>query len=55
MPEFQYSRFNASADPARYPVAARVARQVLCLPIYPVLAMADVERICGAIHGAFDR
>jgi len=41
IPEFQYYRSNASADPAHYPVAARVARQVLCLPIYPDLAMAE--------------
>lgn len=35
-----------SADPARLPVARRVAQEVLCLPIYGDLALEDVDRIC---------
>jgi dTDP-4-amino-4,6-dideoxygalactose transaminase len=52
IPEFQYYRSNASADPARYPEAVRAARQVLCLPIYPDLPLAQVERIAGLIRQA---
>jgi dTDP-4-amino-4,6-dideoxygalactose transaminase len=32
------------------PVANRIADEVLCLPIYPELAMEDVERICEIIR-----
>lgn len=52
IPQFQYYRSNASADPARYPVAERMGRQVLCLPIYPDLATADVQRISAAVRAA---
>lgn len=52
IPEFQYYRSNPSADPCRYPVAARLSGQVLCLPIYPDLSRADVERISAVIRGA---
>lgn len=52
IPDFQYYRSNASADPARYPEAVKAARQVLCLPIYPDLPLADVERIAGLIRQA---
>jgi dTDP-4-amino-4,6-dideoxygalactose transaminase/predicted O-linked N-acetylglucosamine transferase (SPINDLY family) len=41
-----------SAAPGRLPVASSVARQVLCLPIYPALEDAQVERIAGLIRGA---
>jgi len=53
IPEFQYYCSNASADPAHYPEAVRVARQVLCLPIYPDLPLAEVERICALIRQAW--
>ncbi|MCT0234529.1 DegT/DnrJ/EryC1/StrS aminotransferase family protein [Synechococcus sp. CS-1327] len=53
IPDFQCFRSNASADPARYPEAVRAARQVLCLPIYPDLALAQVERIAGLIRQRF--
>ncbi len=52
IPEFQYYRSNPSADPCRYPVSARLSGQVLCLPIYPDLSRADVERISAVIRGA---
>jgi dTDP-4-amino-4,6-dideoxygalactose transaminase/predicted O-linked N-acetylglucosamine transferase (SPINDLY family) len=38
-----------SAAPANLPHAAAVARQVLCLPIYPALALGDIARIVGQI------
>ncbi|MDE2306226.1 MAG: DegT/DnrJ/EryC1/StrS family aminotransferase, partial [Gammaproteobacteria bacterium] len=34
-----------SAAKENLPVAARVAEQVLCLPIYPGLAPADLDRV----------
>ena len=52
IPEFQYYRSNASADPARYPEAVRSGREVLCLPIYPELSDREVQRICAAIRVA---
>ncbi|MBI5116010.1 DegT/DnrJ/EryC1/StrS family aminotransferase [Candidatus Poribacteria bacterium] len=38
-----------SADPARLPLAERVARQVLCLPIYGTLENGIVETICNIL------
>jgi dTDP-4-amino-4,6-dideoxygalactose transaminase/predicted O-linked N-acetylglucosamine transferase (SPINDLY family) len=38
-----------SAAPDNLPNAALVARQVLCLPIYPALAPEDIVRIVGVI------
>jgi dTDP-4-amino-4,6-dideoxygalactose transaminase len=38
---------SAAAD--KLPQAAVAARQVLCLPIYPALEQADIERIVGLI------
>ena len=53
IPEFQYYRSNASADPARYPVATRASQEVLCLPIYPDLDDATAHYICNAIRAVF--
>jgi dTDP-4-amino-4,6-dideoxygalactose transaminase len=50
IPEFQYYRSNASADPTRYPVATKASQEVLCLPIFPDLDNATVLRICRAIR-----
>ena len=41
---------SASADNLR--VAKRVADEVLCLPIYPDLSLADQERVIGILHSA---
>lgn len=49
--EFPMYRGLPSADVQRLPVAHRVSRRVLCLPIYPNLPIADVERICDLIEG----
>jgi dTDP-4-amino-4,6-dideoxygalactose transaminase len=38
-----------SAAPANLPVAARAAREVLCLPLYGGLAEDDVDRICDMV------
>lgn len=39
-----------SAHPANLPVAERVAKQVLCLPIYGTLDRGIVKTICGIIR-----
>ena len=49
IPEFQYYRSNASADPAHYPVASMASQEVLCLPIYPGLSEHQVRHICRTI------
>lgn len=52
IPEFQYYRSNASADPRRYPVATKASQEVLCLPIYPDLQDVAVQRISNSIREA---
>ena len=52
IPEFQYYRSNSSADPARYPEALRIGREVMCLPIYPDLSEATVRCISSIIKVA---
>lgn len=44
--DFPMYRGLPSAEPANLPVASAIARKVLCLPIYPDLAEADVTAIC---------
>jgi dTDP-4-amino-4,6-dideoxygalactose transaminase len=48
---FSSYRTLPSASPDRLPVAERVARDVLCLPIYGTLEPAAVERISDAVAG----
>ena len=43
--EFPTYRGLKSASPNNLPIALRVAENVLCLPIYPGLDIADIERI----------
>ncbi|MDX2219903.1 MAG: DegT/DnrJ/EryC1/StrS family aminotransferase [Burkholderiales bacterium] len=40
----------SSADPVRLPVANEIASQVLCLPIYPALDLAMVDKIISIIQ-----
>lgn len=47
--DFPMYRGLVSANPANLPVAADAARKVLCLPIYPGLSTANVERIVDII------
>lgn len=47
--EFPMYRSLHSAQRDNLPVAWARSRQVLCLPIYPDLSLADVERIAGFI------
>jgi dTDP-4-amino-4,6-dideoxygalactose transaminase len=50
--DFPMYRGLPSADPAKLPVARAAASQVLCLPIYPALADADVERVADVVRHA---
>lgn len=43
-------RATPSAAPHRLPVASLVSEQVLCLPIYPDLSIADQARVTDAIR-----
>lgn len=47
--DFPMYRGLPSARLDNLPVARRVADRVLCLPIYPDLPLADVDRICDII------
>lgn len=47
--EFPMYRGLPSAQAENLPVAMRLSRQILCLPIYPDLEMESVERICRFI------
>jgi dTDP-4-amino-4,6-dideoxygalactose transaminase len=49
--EFPMYRSMPSAKRENLPVAYKAAREVLCLPIYPSLAMSDVGRIVDVIKG----
>ncbi|MBC7604852.1 MAG: DegT/DnrJ/EryC1/StrS family aminotransferase [Ramlibacter sp.] len=49
--DFPMYRGFPSAARANLQVAARTADQVLCLPIYPELALEDVDRIVRVIAG----
>lgn len=47
--EFPMYRGLPSADLAKLPVAQELSASVLCLPIYPDLALSDVDRIAKLI------
>lgn len=44
-----------SADPANLPVATEMAQRVLCLPIFPGLSDADVDRITSALRAPLEQ
>jgi dTDP-4-amino-4,6-dideoxygalactose transaminase len=48
--EFPMYRGLPSALPANLPVATAVSRRILCLPLYPDLELAVVERIAGLLR-----
>lgn len=50
--DFPMYRGLPSARPEGLPVARQAASQVLCLPIYPSLEEADLQRVVDAIHQA---
>ena len=39
-----------SSQPGRMPIAERVTKEILCLPIYPDLEVCSVELIAGIIN-----
>jgi dTDP-4-amino-4,6-dideoxygalactose transaminase len=49
--EFPMYRGLPSASRDNLPIATETARNILCLPIYPGLSDANVERIVACIHG----
>ena len=49
--QFPMYRDLPSARPENLPIATRTAQQVICLPIYPHLAPADVDRIVSIVRG----
>lgn len=36
-------------DPAQYPNAARIGEQTVTLPLFPMMTVADVDRVCDAL------
>ena len=47
--EYTCYRHIPSSNPANLPVANKVANEVLCMPFYGQLSIADVERICDIL------
>ncbi len=47
--DFPMYRYLPSSDPANLPVANRVSRQILCLPLYPDLQDDVVQKICHLV------
>jgi dTDP-4-amino-4,6-dideoxygalactose transaminase len=47
--EYSYYKHMPSANPENLPIASKVAKEVLCLPLYGALELEDVEKICGII------
>ena len=50
--EFPMYAELASSDVRGLPVALAASRQVICLPLYPDLALTEIENICDLIAGA---
>ena len=50
--DFPMYRGLASANPAHLPVANRIARQVICLPLYPTLEHAELDHVVEVIREA---
>lgn len=48
--EFPTYRGLASASKDNLPVANKIAKEVLCLPIYPGLSTTEIEMICNIIN-----
>jgi dTDP-4-amino-4,6-dideoxygalactose transaminase len=47
--DFPMYRGLPSAAHANLPVAHKLSQQILCLPIYPELALADVDRVVAIL------
>jgi dTDP-4-amino-4,6-dideoxygalactose transaminase len=53
--QFPSYRGLTSAKPNNLPIAEEVAKQVICLPIYPLLSNTDQEQIINIIKNACSR
>jgi dTDP-4-amino-4,6-dideoxygalactose transaminase len=40
--------------PGSFPVAERLAREVLSLPLYPEMTIEQIDRIAAVVHGFFE-
>ena len=49
IPEFPPYKSSGLLASERFPVSFGASRQVICLPLYPDLALDEVERICDVI------
>jgi dTDP-4-amino-4,6-dideoxygalactose transaminase len=45
----------AGGRPGDLPVSERLSRDVLCLPLYPELSLADLERVAGEVKAFMER
>lgn len=50
--DFPMYRGLPSANPGNLPVANRMAKQVICLPLYPTLAFTELDRVVAVIRKA---
>lgn len=41
--------------PGDFPIAERVCRNILTLPLFPAMAFSDIERVVSALAGALER
>jgi dTDP-4-amino-4,6-dideoxygalactose transaminase len=53
--DFPMYRGLPSANPDNLPVANRLAQQVICLPLYPTLELAELDRVVSVIRKASAR
>lgn len=51
----EFACYAGRFDSSMTPVALRLSRQVLCLPMYADLALEDVDRICRIVAGSRGR
>lgn len=47
----EFACYAGHFDPVATPIALRLSRQVLCLPMYADLMLEDVDRICEIVKG----
>ena len=52
---FPMYRGLPSAVPENLPVAEAAAQKVICLPLYPAMEEADVERVCGVVRQVWEK
>lgn len=50
--QFPTYRGIESAQPGKMPVAEKIAKEVICLPLYPELSFDTIEKICNFIKSS---